>query len=45
MLKVNPVVIGAGVPLFGGEFGARRFTLTDTLIGESVSIMTYARAS
>ncbi|MET7763821.1 dihydrofolate reductase family protein [Streptomyces sp. NPDC005393] len=45
VLKVNPVAIGSGIPLFGGEFGARRFRLTDTLIGESVSIMTYARAS
>ncbi|WP_432588831.1 dihydrofolate reductase family protein [Streptomyces sp. HD1123-B1] len=43
VLKINPVAVGAGIPLFGGDFAPRRFRLTDVKAGETVSIQTYER--
>jgi dihydrofolate reductase len=44
ILKVNPVVIGAGVPLFAGAQGPTPFQLTGTRTFDTgVSIMTYRR--
>ncbi|GAA3192887.1 dihydrofolate reductase family protein [Dactylosporangium siamense] len=44
VLKVNPTVIGAGVPLFAGPFRPTPFRRTDTRTFETgVSIVTYER--
>jgi dihydrofolate reductase len=44
IVKINPMVIGSGIPLFSGEFQHRSFTLTDSQVCQSgVAIMTYAR--
>jgi dihydrofolate reductase len=46
ILKVNPVTVGAGIPLFSGqkEAAARRFTLTDsTVLDSGTAFLTYTR--
>jgi dihydrofolate reductase len=44
LLKLHPVTIGEGVPLFDGPVGPRRFDLTDsTLFSSGVAFMTYTR--
>jgi dihydrofolate reductase len=44
VLKLNPVVIGSGTPLFDGEFDAHRFALTDSHVYDSgVVFLTYDR--
>lgn len=46
ILKVNPVTIGAGIPLFGtkAQAGVRRFTLTDsTVLAQGTAFLTYTR--
>ncbi|GGV19603.1 deaminase [Actinomadura cremea] len=46
ILKVNPVIVGTGIPLFGGRTAAvaRPFTLAASTVLESgVAFMTYAR--
>lgn len=44
LLKLHPVTIGAGIPLFDGPVGPRRFDLTDsTLFASGVAFMTYTR--
>ncbi|TQC47329.1 dihydrofolate reductase [Rhodococcus sp. WS4] len=43
-IKVNPVAIGTGIPLFDGEFGPQRFRLADSRAFESGMIfLTYIR--
>jgi dihydrofolate reductase len=47
VLKVNPVVIGTGIPLFTGraEANPRAFTLTDhTVLPSGAAFLTYARS-
>ncbi|TWD73355.1 dihydrofolate reductase [Kribbella amoyensis] len=46
VVKVNPVVIGAGVKLFdGGAFDVRRLELTDHQVyGSGVAVLTYRQA-
>ncbi|MEV6211630.1 dihydrofolate reductase family protein [Kitasatospora sp. NPDC051914] len=47
VLKVNPVVVGAGIPLFAGKTEAdpRAFTLTGhTVLSSGVAFLTYGRA-
>ncbi|NUO99663.1 MAG: dihydrofolate reductase [Nonomuraea sp.] len=47
IIKVNPVVLGAGIPMFGGKSAAapRPFTLTDSAILDSgAAFMTYQRS-
>lgn len=42
IVKIYPVAIGSGMPLFAGEFQPRPFTLTDSHVHDSgVAIMTY----
>lgn len=42
LVKLNPVVVGAGIPLFGGDFQIRRFELADSQIFNSgVVFLTY----
>jgi dihydrofolate reductase len=49
ILKVNPVAIGTGIPLFAGKAGTaggapRRFALTENrILPSGVAILTYAR--
>ncbi|WP_260610092.1 dihydrofolate reductase family protein [Streptomyces sp. WAC06614] len=46
VLKVNPVTVGSGIPLFAGKRGAdlRSFALTDhTVLPSGVAFLTYAR--
>ncbi|MBK1782688.1 dihydrofolate reductase family protein [Prauserella cavernicola] len=44
IVKLHPVVAGAGIPLFGGEFGPQRFDLTDVRRFDSgVLYLTYTR--
>lgn len=44
LLKIHPVTIGEGIPLFDGPVGPRRFDLTDsTLFSSGVAFMTYTR--
>ncbi|MCS7483905.1 dihydrofolate reductase family protein [Umezawaea endophytica] len=46
VLKVNPVVLGRGIPLFDGGFPAARFTLEGTRVFESgVAVMTYRNSA
>jgi dihydrofolate reductase len=46
VLKVNPIVLGRGIPLFDGEFPAARFTLEGTRVFESgVALMTYRNSA
>ena len=43
-IKLNPVTIGTGIPLFDGEFDPQRFRLTSTRAFESGMIfLTYVR--
>ncbi|MDT2004499.1 dihydrofolate reductase [Rhodococcus opacus] len=43
-IKVNPVAIGTGIPLFDGEFAPQRFRLADSRAFESGMIfLTYVR--
>lgn len=43
-IKLNPVAIGSGIPLFDGEFDPQRFRLTSTRAFESGMIfLTYVR--
>ncbi|MER5390236.1 dihydrofolate reductase family protein [Saccharopolyspora sp. NPDC002686] len=43
-IKLHPVVAGAGIPLFDGEFGPEQFDLTDTQVFDSgVVHLTYAK--
>ncbi|MFF2114241.1 deaminase [Rhodococcus sp. ACS1] len=43
-IKLNPVAIGTGIPLFDGEFDPQRFRLTSTRAFESGMIfLTYVR--
>lgn len=44
IVKVSPVVFGAGLPLFGGDFLPHRFELIGHDICREVAIMRYARA-
>ena len=46
VVKVNPVVIGAGVKLFdGADFAVRRLKLTDHQIYQSgIAVLTYSKA-
>lgn len=45
ILKLNPVVVGSGVPLVTRDFDPRRFTLVDTRPFDSgVVILRYARS-
>ncbi|MEO6086246.1 MAG: dihydrofolate reductase family protein [Umezawaea sp.] len=45
VLKVNPVVLGTGIPLFDGKGTAERFALDGTRVFESgVALMTYRKA-
>lgn len=44
LLKIHPVTIGEGIPLFDGPVGPRRFDLTDsTLFNSGLAFMTYTR--
>ena len=44
ILKINPVVLGAGIPLFAGEFRPEHFRLAETRTFATGTIMaTYAR--
>ena len=44
-LKLNPVVVGTGAPLFDAEFGIDRFSLKDSRVfGSGVALLRYARA-
>jgi dihydrofolate reductase len=44
MLKINPVIIGTGIPLFDRGFGPDQFVLTASRVFNSgVAFMTYAR--
>jgi len=44
-LKLNPVVIGSGTPLFDGEFQIDRYALTSVRSFDSgVALLTYARS-
>lgn len=48
ILKVNPVTVGAGIPLFAGkrEVNPRTFTLTDhTVLPGGTAFLTYAKAA
>lgn len=43
-LKLYPIVIGSGIPLFAGEFRAHHFAMTDrTVYGNGVALLTYTR--
>ena len=43
-IKLNPVAIGTGIPLFDGEFAPQRFRLADSRAFESGMIfLTYVR--
>jgi dihydrofolate reductase len=42
VLKLYPIVIGSGIPLFAGDFGPHFFTLADrTVYGNGVALLTY----
>jgi dihydrofolate reductase len=44
VIKLNPIVLGSGIPLFDGPFALTRFTLTATRpFDTGVVIMTYVR--
>lgn len=44
ILKLYPIVIGSGIPLFDGEFRPLHFTLTDrTIYDNGVALLTYRR--
>ncbi len=44
-LKLNPVVVGSGTPLFDGGFQIDRYTLAASRIfGSGVALLTYVRA-
>lgn len=46
VLKVSPVVIGRGVPLFDGASGLQRFTpMDETALASGVRVSRYARAA
>ena len=46
VLKVNPVLLGRGIPLFDGEFPAERFTVgTPRVFTSGVVVMTYTRSA
>ncbi|MET0303543.1 MAG: dihydrofolate reductase family protein, partial [Microbacteriaceae bacterium] len=45
ILKVNPSIIGAGIPLFGGPFAPHLFELVDeSPLANGVRVVTYDRA-
>lgn len=45
IVKLNPVVIGSGVPLFAGSFDLQRYTLTQSHTYRSgVVLLTYVKA-
>ncbi|SFQ55224.1 Dihydrofolate reductase [Amycolatopsis arida] len=45
IVKLNPVAIGSGIPLFGGEFRPQKYRLTATRVFDSgVVFLTYVRA-
>lgn len=44
VLKLYPIVIGSGIPLFAGEFHPYHFALTDrTVYGNGVALLTYTQ--
>lgn len=44
IVKINPMIVGSGIPLFSGEFQPHVFTLTDSQVFRSgVAFMTYTR--
>lgn len=44
IIKLHPVVAGAGIPLFGGEFSPERYELADTQVfGSGVVHLTYVK--
>lgn len=45
VLKLYPVVVGAGVPVLAGDFGPRRFDLVDSVqVSSGCTILTYERS-
>ncbi|NUS73750.1 MAG: dihydrofolate reductase [Corynebacteriales bacterium] len=43
IVKVNPVVLGSGIPLFSGGYEPRRFEFVEGWSGSDVQIMRYAK--
>jgi len=44
IVKLHPVVVGSGIPLFGGAFDPQRFELVESHIyASSVAFLTYVR--
>lgn len=44
IIKINPVAIGSGIPLFDGPYAPQRYTVVEGRIYDSgVTVMTYAR--
>ncbi|WP_020669497.1 dihydrofolate reductase family protein [Amycolatopsis nigrescens] len=44
VVKIHPVVAGAGIPMFGGGFRPERYTVTDSRVFDSgVAVLTYTR--
>jgi len=44
VIKLHPIVAGAGIPLFDGEFSPERFDLADTRVfGNGVIYLTYTK--
>ncbi|MET7765970.1 hypothetical protein ABZS71_29700 [Streptomyces sp. NPDC005393] len=43
-VKINPVVIGSGIPIFDSPYAPQRYTVVSGTVFESgVTVMTYAR--
>ncbi|WP_329490706.1 dihydrofolate reductase family protein [Kitasatospora sp. NBC_01246] len=46
IVKLNPVAVGSGIPLFRAGFSPNAFTLVDTrVLANGVLVLTYAKAS
>ncbi|MDI3417709.1 hypothetical protein [Streptomyces luteolus] len=44
VVKINPVAVGAGVPLFDGPYSPQRYTVVSGKVYDSgVTVLTYAR--